>query len=56
MQFSKNKNTEKVEISTSDVLTSQLMASMYKGGNLSSSKIPPLFAATINSLSEREVF
>lgn len=42
MQFSNNKNTKRAEMSTSDVLTSQLMASIYKGGNLSSSKIPPL--------------
>lgn len=56
MQFSDNKNTEGVEMSTSEVLTSQLMASVHQGENLNSSKIPPLFPATVNSLLEREGF
>lgn len=34
MQFSTNKNTDRVERSSSDVLTSQLMVSIYKSGNL----------------------
>jgi len=50
MQISNNKNTEGVEMITSDVLTSQFMASIYKSGDLSSSKTTPLSAATVNSL------
>lgn len=37
-------------MSTSDVLTSQLMATICKSGNLSSSKILLLFAATVKTV------
>lgn len=53
MQFSSNKNTEGVEMHHWCADFPSHMASIFKAGNLSPSKIPPLFTVTVNSLSEK---